>query len=329
MSTPTNRWKLGLFVLMGLGLLIGVVVVLGARSLRSENVEYKTYFDESVQGLDPGAPVKYRGVTIGGVSAIDVAQDRRHVEITIQLDVKELEHMRLVEKGPGIGKRIAMPADMRAQLGSTGITGVKFVQLDFFSVKDNPLPVLPFPVPANYIPAAPSMMTKLEDSVVKAVNSFPELAAQLVTMLAHVNAILADVEAHDLPEKLALVLKQASTLMADVSTRVDQLDVAGLSKDARATLANLNAATQKMDRLLEKADHGMEKITGDKGLVTSVQQTSDAFGDVARNSRGVGRELEQTLDEVQEAAASIKKLADALERDPDMLLKGRAVRRMP
>jgi paraquat-inducible protein B len=322
MSTPTNQWKLGLFVVMGLALLVGAIVFFGARSLRTETVEYKTYFDESVQGLDPGAPVKYRGVTIGGVYTIDVAQDRRHVEITIKLDVKELENMRLVEKGPGIGTRIAMPPDMRAQLGSTGITGVKFVQLDFFSVKDNPLPSLPFPVPANYIPAAPSMMTKLEESVVKAVNSFPELAAQLVTLLARVNHILEEVEGQGLPEKTAIVLKQSSALLADISTRVSQLDVGAMSTQAKETLANLNAATVKMDRL-------MDKVAGDKGLFASAQRTSDAVGELARDSSGVGRELETTLHEVQQAAASIRKLADALERDPDMLIKGRAVRRAP
>jgi paraquat-inducible protein B len=34
--------------------------------------------------------------------------------------------------------------------------------------------------------------------------------------------------------------------------------------------------------------------------------------------------MEETLRDVQEAAKSIRKLADALERDPDMLLKGKA-----
>ena len=68
----------------------------------------------------------------------------------------------------------------------------------------------------------------------------------------------------------------------------------------------------------------MDKVEGDKGILRSVQRASDAVGDVARNANGLGKELEETLRDIQEAAASIRRLADALERDPDMLLKGRA-----
>ncbi len=43
-----------------------------------------------------------------------------------------------------------------------------------------------------------------------------------------------------------------------------------------------------------------------------------------RGADGLGTQLEDVLRSVQEAAKSIHKLADALEKDPDMLLKGRA-----
>ena len=51
MATPTNHWKLGLFVVTGFVLALITVVVLGAQSLKKQTVSYKTYFDESVQGL--------------------------------------------------------------------------------------------------------------------------------------------------------------------------------------------------------------------------------------------------------------------------------------
>ena len=70
---PTNHWKLGLFVVLGFVLALCTVVFLGARSLHKDSVSYKTYFDESVQGLEIGSPIKFRGVTIGNVSAIDIA----------------------------------------------------------------------------------------------------------------------------------------------------------------------------------------------------------------------------------------------------------------
>lgn len=90
MAAPTNHWKLGLFVVVGFVLVLSTGAVLGARSLRKEVVRYVSYFDESVQGLETGSPIKFRGVTIGNVGWIDVAPDHRHVEVTSELGVAEL-----------------------------------------------------------------------------------------------------------------------------------------------------------------------------------------------------------------------------------------------
>ena len=57
MAAPTNHYKLGLFVILGIAAAIAVAVFLGAQSMRKETVTYHTYFNESVQGLDVGSPV--------------------------------------------------------------------------------------------------------------------------------------------------------------------------------------------------------------------------------------------------------------------------------
>jgi len=98
MSAPTNHWKLGLFVVGSLFAAVAIGVYLAAQSLRKDTVEYKSYFDESVQGLEVGAPLKFRGVTLGNVSLIDVAADRRHVEVSYSMTVKTLSDMKLSRK---------------------------------------------------------------------------------------------------------------------------------------------------------------------------------------------------------------------------------------
>src|SRR5688500_18915258 len=134
MSAPTNHWKLGLFVLVGALLAVVTVVYLGAQSLKKETVSYRSYFDEAVTGLELGSPVRYRGVTIGNVSNIDIAADRRHVEVTYDLGVSVLGRLGLAA-GQGQQTTISVPPDLRVQLGSQGITGVKYVLVDFFNVK--------------------------------------------------------------------------------------------------------------------------------------------------------------------------------------------------
>src|SRR5689334_10123462 len=95
MSAPTNHWKLGLFVVVGFIIMLSTVAWLGARSLRKETSRYVSYFDESVQGLEIGSPIKFRGVTIGSVAKIAIAQDHRHVEVTSELGKDELRRLGL------------------------------------------------------------------------------------------------------------------------------------------------------------------------------------------------------------------------------------------
>src|SRR4051812_4168906 len=123
MSTPTNHWKLGLFVVVGIGLAMCTIVFLGAQSLKKHGVDYKTYFDESVQGLEIGSPIKFRGVTIGNVSDIEIAPDRRHVGVTAELTGTNLNELGLTDI-KGKKARITIPPDLRVQLVSQGITGV-------------------------------------------------------------------------------------------------------------------------------------------------------------------------------------------------------------
>jgi paraquat-inducible protein B len=305
-----------LFVVCGVVLALSAVVTLSARSLRTETVQYKSYFDESVQGLEVGSPVKFRGVTIGTVSAIDVAPDRRHVVVTSQLGVDEINVMGL---GSGKGKKLAIkvPPDLRVQLASAGITGVKFVQLDFFPLKSNPPPDLPFPVGDNYIPAAVSTMKNLEDAVIHAVDRFPDMTDAAMKLMDKLDHLLIDVDDRHLPAHAASVLAKADAALSAVQTAVARVDTAKIGAEAQKTLVELNGTSVRMNRILDRVD-------GDRGVMMSAQRASDAVGDAALSARGIGEDLSSTLRDVQLVTESLLKLTDALERDSDMLVKGRA-----
>jgi phospholipid/cholesterol/gamma-HCH transport system substrate-binding protein len=321
MSAPTNHWKLGLFVVVGIVMTLAAVAALGARSARTEVGRYVSYFDESVQGLDVGSPIKFRGVTIGTVGRIGIAPDHRHVEVMSELGVAELGRLRLnVGEGPAkrdARKKLAMATDLRVQLASAGLTGVKFLQLDFFDVTDNPPPVLPFEVPENYIPAASSTMKNIEDSLVHMMSRLPEVADQMTGILAKVDRVLGELEGQKLPDQLAAMIANTNHILGEAQHKIDQVDAGKLSRQAEQSLDGLNETVGRMNKLLAHVD-------GETGLLSSVVRASDAFGDTVRNADGLGAELEAALQAVQEAGRSIHKLADTLEKDPDMLLKGRS-----
>ena len=314
MSAPTNRWKLGAFVVGSVVVGVAAAVVLTAQTMQIATVTYTSYFDEAVTGLEVGSPVRYRGVKIGNVSAIDVAPDQRHVEIIYSLGVKVLGRLGLAGTSHGKETKILLPPELRVQLASTGLTGTKFLQIDFFDTGGTPPPVLPFPVPENYIPATPSTMKNLEDAVVRAVGMMPHLVQELSVAITRTNAILDDVDRHGLPGKAAASLDNANQVLATLQKKLGQLHVEDLSRDAAATLEGASAALLKMKRVLDHLD-------GNDGLFASVQRTSDSLNDVA--GPRLGATFHETERDLREAAVAVRQLVEALQRDPDMFLKGK------
>jgi phospholipid/cholesterol/gamma-HCH transport system substrate-binding protein len=317
-TTPTNHWKVGLFVLSGVVLALCALVFLGVESLRNEHVRYHTYFDEPVQGLDIGSPIEFRGVKVGQVADIRIAENRRHVQVVLALFTKNLRNLGLVAGSPedDDDTRMVVPPDLRVLMALQGITGVKTLQLDFVDSRRSPAPVLPFVPEKNYIPSAPSMITKLQDSVATAVDRIPEMTDALVGMATRADRILATFEEARLAERTAGVLDRADSAFASIKSGVDAAALGKVSAQAQASFASLDATIQRANAVLARLD-------GETGVLASVQRTSNAIGDVVTASPALGEEVASTLREFQEAAASVRRLADALERNPDMLLKGR------
>lgn len=318
MAAPTNHYKLGLFVIVGFAAAILAGVLFGGARIHKDTIRYHSYFNESVQGLDLGSPVKFRGVTIGNVSAIEIAPDHRSVNVVSELDSNHVKRMGLTEAGTAQGaEKFAIPKDLRAQLNSQGITGVKFVAIDFFDVKSNPPPDLPFKVPADhYIPAASSLMKNLEDTLTKALDRLPEMVDAVVTIMRRIDGLFATLESQDVSGKAVATLGHADDVMATLQSTLGRIDKQDLGEKVATTLTELDVAVNKMNKVLDS-------LGGQKGLLASAQHATDSFGEVGRAGRGTQKDLETTLRDVSEAAESIRSLVNAIERDPDMLLKGK------
>ena len=307
--SSTNHWKLGLFVLGALSVGVGAVIWLGASLLQRNSVEAVTYFDESVQGLDVGSAVKFRGVPIGSVSRIGIARDRRHVEVRAQIYTDTLAALGL--SGAPFGDELPLldatrrSPELRVELASAGITGVKFLQVDFVDPEANPPPDLPFVPPPNYMPSRPSTLKTLE-------------------------AALADLTT-DLP----LLLEEAGEAMRVTSRTLDSV---------RLTLEPLVSREGPIFAALEgfrDAAHVVRESVGDAELgettasvrraagsvsvaATAVGAASQSLGALSVDVAGLTEDMRTDLVALGDTLEAIRALADYLERDPGALLRGRA-----
>ncbi|HEU0034536.1 MAG TPA: MlaD family protein [Kofleriaceae bacterium] len=306
-TAASTHVKLGLFTVAAIVALIVAAVALGWRALRKDTVGYHTYFDESVQGLDVGSPVKFRGVLVGQVGAITVAPDLKHVDVALQLDVAAARKL-------GLDGAVL---DLRTRLGTQGITGVKYVDIDFASPELGPPAPLGFAPAERYIPSRPSLMKGIESKLELAGRRLPELLDHTVAALDKLEQVLDDVHRSDLPARVAGVLDETTRGVAELRGLVRSFDRAQLPARTAASLARVDAAVDKLDGVLAQ-------LGGKTGLVASAHRATDAFGDLGRSTLGSTTELERTLRDLDEAAHAIRDFMDQLEREPDMLVKGRA-----
>lgn len=320
MAEPTNYYKLGLFVIVGSCVALAAAIFFGGARLRKQVVECHSYFNESVQGLEIGAPVEFRGVTVGHVGAIEIAPDHRMVDVVSELDPEAVEKMGLTAP-KHTDHAFVIPPDLRMQLNSQGITGVKFVSIDFFDVDANPPPKLPFQVPqGRYIPAASSMMKNLEDTINKAMDRLPEMVDAVVLMVSRVDGLIAALAEQDLSGKASKALTYAEVVMRRLERTVARIDESDLGPKSAATLAELNVAATKLNTVLDE-------LSGSSGLITSARRATETIRDVGHAGFDLQGQLDSTLQTITEAADAVRTLVESLEREPDMLLKGKSSRK--
>lgn len=159
----------GLFIL-GLSLAVALGFVWLSRSGHRDDVVYRIRFAESVSGLSPGEPVKFRGVDVGAVQtmSLDPANPR-----LVQVDVK-------------LHKNTPVKTDTKASLKLKGITGTIFVELDG---GDAAAKTLLAATPEGQIPeilSEKSNLTTLLDQLPQVIQKFSALENQTRKVLTDI-----------------------------------------------------------------------------------------------------------------------------------------------
>ncbi|HQU09329.1 MAG TPA: MlaD family protein, partial [Opitutales bacterium] len=95
MSKKANPSIIGLFVLGAIVLGVVAILFFGSTNIFTPKEDFVIYFEESVNGLEIGAPVKFKGVPIGEVTGILISFNDQHtnayIPVMIEIDKAKLQ----------------------------------------------------------------------------------------------------------------------------------------------------------------------------------------------------------------------------------------------
>jgi len=348
------KLRVGLFVMGGCALLIAALIVFGSGRLLRRPITVVTFFDESVQGLEPGSPVKWRGVRVGRVSRILLHSDAHLVRVEMHID-----RSRFAQEAGGKDIitlfRQKVQDGLRCRLELTGITGLKYVEFDYFAgpstASADAARNLPKVEGGVCVPSVPSTLSQLEETVTETVQrisavDFDGISRGLQQLLENANRILGDPA---LPEALH-DLRQSADELEKFARRLnefaDPVLLEQLRKDTLETSRNLNELAAELDRTVsEKAiDRILKNIeqTIDEarttvhtirvevrkadvsGVSRDVRQVLAKTGRAADEVRSLRLDLRRTLAQLDATLAAVRNLVQDLRDNPSVLIRGRA-----
>ncbi len=261
MSSKPHYFAIGLFVLIATTLGIAGVVMLGSDALRSPENFIETYLDESVQGVDVGTPFKFRGVKVGNISEIEMvssAYDTTKMYVMIRVALNEKE-MLLDPKA--LPDRVLEQVEhgLRLKLVPQGITGLSYLEADFYPDAADDRLEIDWEPKYTYIPSTPAMMTLVSRSI-------EHISAQINTL--DLKAIGENVEAItsnlNLSARHIEHITQETALASDDVIENIQVAASALPEVA----SNLTDSIVLIQEMVGDSDQEIERILLNLGYIT-------------------------------------------------------------
>lgn len=216
-SKQTNYFRIGSFVMLGIGLIILGIILLSSGSLFRRTITVETYFSESIQGLSDGSPVKYRGVEIGQIDKISfVHQIYKPTNLQAQDAYSRYVYVEMIISPNVFTKNVKTPIQdiiqhdveqgLRIKLALQGLTGTAYLELNFVDPKTNPPLRIDWKPKNYYIPSAPSTLTQFSDNAqiilekLKKVD-FQKVGNNATELMQRINYLLSQTE-HQLQDSI-------------------------------------------------------------------------------------------------------------------------------
>ena len=313
--------RVGLMLVLGIGIAIGLLLFLSRGEVR-EGWKFESYFRESVQGLEVGAAVKLRGVTVGQVSDITLVTaaypaqlpadttdpSYRMVVVRLTVDPKKVGPIRKLDQ--------LVTDGLRTRVASQGITGLSYIELDFVDPALFPVDVVPWSPRDAYLPSMPSTIARVQDAAEAFVAKlqtvdFGKLSVSAQILLDDLHAQLTAGDAH-------AAMTEAQGLLGDLRTVLAASNIPSLGAELQASATALRGLAQGTEtkELIRAATIAAQRLQPMiAALGVAVKHADDGIGDLQHD-------LSAMLRDARLVMANLRETSETLRRNPSAVLFG-------
>lgn len=302
-----NPVAIGGFMIGSLALCVLFIVFFSSSDVFKEKHEFVAFFSGSVKGLSVGSPVLFRGVPVGQVKSIQLllsGETTDTVWIPVVFEVKNDSVVNIdswkVEDPEKYVQRL-IDGGLRAKLiVSSLVTGQLTIMLDFYP--DEPAHYFGKVKTIQEIPTTISDMEKFE-AILEGLN-LRDLVAEATQSFAHVNELLSSPGLEKGVENFGDTMENAEAISRKLNKAVDPL------------VASLETTLKEF----EKSGKGVGQPVRD--VLEQAKVTLEEFHAVVKDGNAMNYRITTVLDEMSNTLRAFRQLAEALERNPESLIRG-------
>lgn len=327
MSQKCSPTLIGIFVVVALAILAAISAVICSNKLFKPTTNFVLYFDSSMNGLDVGAPVKFKGVRIGEVQSIDISYDAETgvvltpviVELNASIFAPNARSLPRAESDQFFNRQIMGGLAAKLSMESL-ITGKLFVELDYhrpnktrFYGKNE--------TKWTQIPTVRSAIEKFmssADSIIKKISAidFGALSRHATSILASIDKQIQKTDLRELVHNFSVMATTIRDFFA--SERLQEL-----LKSVQKTAHGFEAVAEKLpttiQRLEEKCELTLEDVRGGIREFVAVCQRVETLTGPESDLR---QSIKAFLLRGAQAIRSLQSLLELLNKSPNALLTG-------
>jgi paraquat-inducible protein B len=343
LSQKANFFKLGLFVIGAIAAGVIVLTIIGTGRFLQKRITIETYFNESVQGLDIGSKMKYRGVEVGQVTRITFTyvkyeQDRpmgdrkRYVLVEAQIQPRLVGGKAANDIASPESTAMEVEKGLRIRLAPQGITGTSYLEVDYVDPAQNP----PLPIdwtPDNiYIPSAPSTVLQLVNSASEIMERLHKIDVEAVVsnlnkLLTTANDRIAALDTRALQQQTVKTLAKIDSTLNDIAAKKLSDEAVALIAELRQSNAELKATigSPAFKKLPESADAALQevrKVVGDPKIGSSIAHMERTLTRLDRIFGGGEADLTTTIENLRQITDNLRDLTEDAKRYPSNVIFG-------